>query len=115
MRICQVIGHLWATKKENTLTGLKLMLVRELSAPEFTVACGDTFVAADVVGAGIGERVLVVSGSTARIAVANGAAAETAVDCAIVGIIDSIEMDKNQFSFSFDPGDILKGLSGANE
>ncbi len=63
MTVCTVVGHVWATKKENSLSGLKLMVVREerggrKTAPEY--------VAADLVGAGIGERVLVVSGSTAR-------------------------------------------------
>ncbi len=90
MIICQVIGHVWATKKEETLSGLKLMVVREI---ETNVMNGDVFVAADVVGAGIGERVLVVSGSTARRALGRD---ELAVDCAIVGIIDSIEVDREK-------------------
>jgi len=90
--ICQVIGHVWATKKEETLSGLKLMVVREI---ETNVMNGDVFVAADVVGAGIGERVLVVSGSTARRALGKD---ELAVDCAIVGIIDSIEVDREKLS-----------------
>ena len=52
MIICQVIGHVWATKKEETLSGLKLMVVKEV---ETNKTKGDTFVAADVVGAGVGE------------------------------------------------------------
>jgi len=105
MIIAQVIGHVWATKKEPALSGLKLMVVRELSAPEFD--CKDyissrdgIFVAADVVGAGIGERVLVVAGSTARLAVGDN---EPPVDCAIVGIIDSLDMDKALRRQEFDP------------
>ena len=91
LQICQVIGHVWATKKEETLAGLKLMVVREaISAAVDSARSGAVFVAADVVGAGIGERVLVVSGSTARRALGRD---ETAADCAIVGIIDSVEMD----------------------
>ena len=90
MMICQVIGHVWATKKEESLSGLKLMVVREV---ETNQSCGDTFVAADVVGAGIGERVLVVSGSTARRALGRD---ELAVDSAIVGIIDSLEVDREK-------------------
>lgn len=97
MVICQVIGHVWATKKEPALSGLKLMVLRELDAPEFDCdeyisAHSGVFVAADVVGAGIGERVLVVSGSTARLAMGGN---EPPVDCAIVGIIDSLDMDKS--------------------
>ncbi|MCL2494834.1 MAG: EutN/CcmL family microcompartment protein [Oscillospiraceae bacterium] len=85
MTICQVIGHVWATKKEESLAGLKLMVVREMDER------GRTLVAADAVGAGIGERVLVVSGSTARRAMGRD---NTCADCAIVGIIDSLEVDR---------------------
>ncbi len=88
MIICQVIGHVWATKKEETLSGLKLMVVKEV---ETNKTEGDTFVAADVVGAGVGERVLVVSGSTARRALGKD---DIAIDCAIVGIIDTLEVDR---------------------
>lgn len=88
MIICQVIGHVWATKKEETLSGLKLMVVKEV---ETNKTDGETFVAADVVGAGVGERVLVVSGSTARRALGKD---DIAIDSAIVGIIDTLEVDR---------------------
>ena len=48
-------------------------------------------VAADKVGAGVGEDVLVVSGSTARRALGRD---DLPVDCAIVGIIDTVEVEK---------------------
>jgi ethanolamine utilization protein EutN len=86
MIICQVVGHLWATKKEEGLCGMKLMVVRPVPP------CDNSgmFVAADAVGAGIGEKVLVVSGSTARVTFGSGTAP---VDAAIVGIIDSLELE----------------------
>ena len=84
MQICRVVGHVWATKKEPSLEGLKLMVVEEETH-------GKTFVAADVVGAGEGERVLVVAGSTARRALGRD---DCAADCAIVGIIDPTEKIK---------------------
>ena len=86
MTICEVIGHVWATKKEPGLNGMKLMIVRELA--EGDRPTDKTYVAADIVGAGIGERVLVVSGSTARRAFGPQ---EPPTDAAIVGIIDSVE------------------------
>lgn len=92
MIICTVIGHVWATKKEESLNGLKLMVVRDESSDPSGMN-RPTLVAADVVGAGIGERVLVVSGSTASLAATGGKAP---VDAAIVGIIDSLEVDKMQ-------------------
>ena len=86
MIICKVIGHVWATKKEPNLEGLKLMVVQE-DEPKTE----KTYVAADVVGAGIGERVVVVSGSTARKAFGND---DIPADMAIVGIIDSVEINR---------------------
>ncbi len=86
MIICKVIGHVWATKKEPNLEGLKLMVVQE-DEPKTE----KTYVAADVVGAGIGERVIVVSGSTARKAFGND---DIPADMAIVGIIDSVEINR---------------------
>ena len=87
MIICRVIGHVWATKKEESLEGLKLMVVREEGRPD---AEPNNLVAADVVGAGIGEQVLVVSGSTARKALGRD---DVPADMAIVGIIDSLVID----------------------
>ena len=84
MEIAKVVGHVWATKKEDSLTGFKLMVVQSVTG-------GAPYVAADVVSAGIGERVLVVSGSTARRALG---ADDCAIDCAIVGFIDSLEVDR---------------------
>ena len=86
MIICRVIGHVWATKKESSLEGLKLMVVREEGVAK---SRAEDLVAADVVGAGIGERVLVVSGSTARKALGRD---DVAADMAIVGIIDSLQI-----------------------
>lgn len=91
MIICEVIGHVWATKKEDSLNGLKLMIVKK--ADYYSKDCDESFVAADIVGAGIGEKVLVVNGSTARHAFGND---DVSVDAAIVAIIDSLEMEKAQ-------------------
>ena len=95
MIICRVVGHVWATKKEESLTGLKLMVVREIGGSGDSE--GSAFVAVDVVGAGVGEQVLVVSGSTARVA-AGGY--DLPVDCAIVGIIDTLEVEREKKGLS---------------
>ena len=50
MEIATVIGHVWATKKEETLTGSKLMIVRPDSG-------GDSYVAADDIEVGIGNKI----------------------------------------------------------
>lgn len=88
MLICRVVGHVWATKKKEELEGLKLMVVQEEDGP----GKKKTYVAADTVGAGIGEQVLVVPGSTAR-TIFGGDHVPT--DMAIVGIIDSLEINRS--------------------
>ncbi len=83
MLICTVIGNVWATRKEDSLNGLKLMVVQRMD-----IALGgshESFVAVDCVGSGIGERVLVTTGSSARMALRTS---DSPVDAAIVGIID---------------------------
>jgi microcompartment protein CcmK/EutM len=85
MDIVTVVGTVVCTRKEEKLRGYKLLLVSKPDDP-----AGDILVALDTVGAGVGERVIVVRGSSAR------AAADlegTPVDAAIIGIIDHIEQE----------------------
>lgn len=89
MIIGVVIGNVWATKKEEVLNGYKLMVVQCIDAA--SDKAGESFVAVDCVGAGIGEQVLVVTGSSARMALANK---EAPVDAAIVGILDQVEISR---------------------
>ena len=90
MLICEVVGNIWATKKDSTMGGAKLMMVKQIDY--FSDLEGDVFVAADIVGAGIGERVLVVNGSTARRALGRD---DISIDAVIVGIIDSEEVERD--------------------
>lgn len=83
MQIGIVIGNVWATRKEEVLNGLKFMVVQRVDMADGSTH--ESFVAVDCVGAGIGERVLVVTGSSARKALDNP---QTPVDAAIVGILD---------------------------
>ncbi len=82
MIIGTVIGSIFSTRKSEKLVGNKFMIVR----PEKSMSgTGNDLVAIDIIGAGIGEKVLVVTGSAARI----GTDKESApVDAAIVGIVD---------------------------
>lgn len=83
MLIGIVIGNVWATRKEESLNGLKFMVVQRMDLADQSMQ--ESFVAVDCVGAGIGERVLVVTGSSARNALDNP---RSPVDAAIVGILD---------------------------
>ena len=82
MIIGKVIGSVFSTRKSEKLIGNKFMIVR----PERSMkADGNDLVAIDIIGAGIGEKVLVAEGSAARIGCDMK---EAPVDAAIVGIID---------------------------
>jgi ethanolamine utilization protein EutN len=88
MQICMVVGTVVSTQKNKKLEGAKLMLVQPLTLED--TPRGATFMAIDSVGAGIGEKVLVViEGKAAGDALGKKAAA---VDAAIIGIIDHVEV-----------------------
>jgi ethanolamine utilization protein EutN/carbon dioxide concentrating mechanism protein CcmL len=84
--LAQVVGTVVSTRKDTGLSGLKLLVVRELD--DALVPKGNLVVAADAVGAGRDEVVLVVAGSSARL---TEATKEKPVDSVIVGIVDSVE------------------------
>jgi ethanolamine utilization protein EutN len=89
MHICTVVGNVWATQKECSLTGLRLLVVRPFLTDGDESA--ETMVAVDTVGAGFGERVLVVHGRGARHAIGKGH--DIGFQTAIVAIIDSMELE----------------------
>jgi microcompartment protein CcmK/EutM len=86
----KVIGTLVATRKEPTLEGLKLLVVRACDVDGNVAASGGIVVAADAVGAGLGEVVLYASGSSARQTVATK---DRPVDATIMAIVDEIAVD----------------------
>ena len=82
MIIGKVVGSLFSTRKNEKLVGNKFMIVEPVEDMRST---GSRLVAIDVIGAGIGEYVLVAQGSAARIGCDM---ADAPIDAAIVGIID---------------------------
>ena len=90
MQIAKVIGNIWATRKEATLTGMKLLIVQPIDILQDDEPIGTPIVAADMIGAGMGETVIIVTGSTARVATGT---AEASVDATVVGIVDYKEFD----------------------
>lgn len=80
-----VIGSVWATRKDEKLNGLKLLVVR----PKYTKDLSSVFVAADLASAGVGDTVLVTRGSSARTAFGKES---IPIDSVIVGVIDSIDI-----------------------
>lgn len=88
MKISKVVGVAISTEKEPRLEGSKLLLVRD--ADVAGKETGSPYIAQDTVGAGPGELVIVVEGSTARVAAGD----DRPVDAAIVGILDSLSVDE---------------------
>lgn len=85
MFMAKVTGSIVATRKEESLVGYKLMVIQKINRKNEPI--GDEVVAADYVGAGIGEIVLVGQGSAVRV---DRNKKDVAIDMAIIGIIDSI-------------------------
>ncbi len=77
MLIGKVVESVWATKKDEMLSGFKLLVVE---------CRKNRIVAIDKIGAGIGDEVIVSTGSAARMTAGNAP-----VDAAIIGIIDWTE------------------------
>jgi ethanolamine utilization protein EutN/carbon dioxide concentrating mechanism protein CcmL len=86
--LARVLGTVVSTRKDSGLMSLKLLLTREVDG-QFKPA-GNFVVAADAVGAGEGELVLVAQGSSARM---TEVSREKPVDAVICGIVDAVEMD----------------------
>lgn len=91
MFLGRVVGQVWATKKDATLDGKRLLVVealderRDPAAPKVTPV-----VVADPVGARLGEHVIVAFGKAARVAC--GGDGDYAFEAAIVGIVDDFDV-----------------------
>lgn len=87
MILGKVVGTVVSTQKDEGLEGLKLLVVQavDLSMHETKIYV----IAADAVGAGMGEQVLVVQGSSARMAVR---VKGRPLDASVVAIVDSVEV-----------------------
>ena len=87
MLLAKIVGTVVATRKDPRLVSNKLLVARPIDprgAPE-----GHYLVAVDTVDAGVGETVLIVSGSSARMA---SGLKDCPVDAAIVGIVDTVQV-----------------------
>jgi microcompartment protein CcmK/EutM len=88
MILARVVGTVVATRKDPRLEGKKLLILKPVS-PEGKDENGYV-VSVDTVGSGIGERVIAVSGSSARMA---EGCKDVPVDNAIIGIVDEVHLD----------------------
>lgn len=89
MLLAKIVGTVVATRKDPRLVSNKLLVVRPVDPRG--KGDGNYIVAVDTVDAGVGETVLIVSGSSARMA---SGMKDCPVDAAIVGIIDAVEINE---------------------
>jgi ethanolamine utilization protein EutN len=89
MILARIVGTVVATRKDPRLVSHKLLVARSLD-PRGQVD-GGYLVAVDTVAAGVGETVLIVSGSSARMA---AGMKDCPVDAAVVGIVDAVEISE---------------------
>lgn len=89
MILAKVIGSVWATKKEEALEGSKLIVAR-VYEPD-TEKLGNVIVASDYIGAGVGEIVLITTGSGSR--KAQGGKDLLPIDATVVGIVDQVDLE----------------------
>jgi microcompartment protein CcmK/EutM len=87
--LAKVIGTVWATRKDEKLVGMKFQIVKPVDL-DYKAKEG-FLVAVDAVGAGVGEVVLVVQGSSARQTVLTE---NRAVDATIMAIVDKLDVEK---------------------
>ncbi len=87
MILGKVVGTVWATRKDEELVGMKLQIVKHI---DLNYKVKDTFVVAvDTVQAGVGDVVLVTSGSSARQTVSTK---NRPVDAVIIAVVDKLDV-----------------------
>jgi microcompartment protein CcmK/EutM len=100
MFLAKVTGSVVATQKLASMTGHKLLTVEPLRVDPAQrnrlVSTGRSFVVVDTLGAGQGETVLIVQGSSARL---TPETEKLPIDAAIIGIVDTVNVE-NQTIFS---------------
>ncbi len=87
MLLAKIVGTVVATRKDPRLVSTKLLVARPIDPKGKTE--GGYLVAVDTVDAGVGETVLLVSGSSARMA---AGLKDCPVDAAVIGIVDAVEI-----------------------
>jgi ethanolamine utilization protein EutN len=86
--LAKIVGTVVATRKDARLVSNKLLLARSMD-PRSGAADGAHLIAVDTVDAGVGETVIIVSGSSARMA---SGMKDCPVDAVVVGIVDHVDL-----------------------
>lgn len=95
MFVAKVTGSLIATQKVDSMTGQKLLIVEPYRVDpkdrSQLVSTGRSFIAVDMLGAGLGEMVLITQGSSARF---TPETSKLPIDCVVIGIVDDVHVEK---------------------
>ncbi|MFT4710198.1 MAG: ethanolamine utilization protein EutN [Bacteroidia bacterium] len=89
MLLATVVGQVWSTHKDASLDGIRMLIVQPFVDGDLKSA--ETMVVADPMGAGIGERVVVVFGRAARHVIGQGH--DIGIQTAICAIVDGMELE----------------------
>ncbi len=88
MLLARVIGNIWSTKKKDEISALRLLLIQPLG--EDLEPAGNVIIAADEIGAGFEEMVIVTRGAPAMQAFSKEK--PIPIDAVVIGIVDNLEM-----------------------
>lgn len=91
MLLATVLGSVTATRKADALSGFKFLLIQPRATPgsHENARANEMLVAVDLLGAGVGEDVIVATGRAARIAIGKD---DLPVDAAVIGIVDGTDV-----------------------
>ncbi|HFU4060105.1 TPA: EutN/CcmL family microcompartment protein [Streptococcus suis] len=81
MLVAELVDTIWATRKSEALSGVKFLLAKVVGGSR----SGEIMVVVDMIGAGIGDRVIVATGTAARRMMEDD---QMPIDAAVIGIID---------------------------
>ncbi len=105
MFVAKVTGSLVATQKVESMKGCKLLIVEPFRVDpkdhRSLIPTGRSFVAVDMLGSGFGDMVLITQGSSARFTPETN---KLPIDCVIIGIVDTVHVEKNRI-YSRNDGD----------
>jgi ethanolamine utilization protein EutN len=97
MFVAKVTGSIVSTEKVDSMRGQKLLVVEPYRLDpknrDQLATTGRTFVAVDMLGAGLDDFVLIVQGSSARF---TPETQKLPIDCVVIGIVDSVNIEKKQ-------------------
>ncbi len=96
MFVAKVTGSLVSTQKVQAMVGWKLLVVEpyrlEAGERKSLITTGRTFIAVDMLGAGVGDYVLITQGSSARL---TPETKNMPIDTVIIGIVDKVHVESN--------------------